>query len=116
MVRGVEGMVIFHQGPHADFATHPATPRPVRRHRMLRPPILPRIPTQLAWTVGIEHITENRDLWPLLWDANRAVAEAYGLNAADLDHILSAFPVFARKHPDFFAYLKERLERWRVET
>jgi len=59
---------------------------------------------------------ENRDLWPLLWDANRAVAEAYGLNANDLDHILSAFPVFARKHPEFFAYLKERLERWRVEV
>lgn len=77
---------------------------------------LPRIPTQLAWFAGIEHITENRDLWPLLWDANRAVAEAYGLNAADLDHILTAFPVFARKHPDFFAYLKERLARWRVEA
>jgi hypothetical protein len=75
---------------------------------------LPRIPTQLAWTAGIDHITENRDLWPLLWDANRAVAEAYGLDAADLDHILGAFPVFARKHPDFFAYLKERLERWRI--
>lgn len=74
---------------------------------------LPRIPTQFAWTAGIEHITENRDLWPLLWDANRAVAETYGLNAADLDHILSAFPVFARKHPDFFAYLRQRLEEWK---
>jgi len=39
MVRGVEGMTIFHHGPHADFATHPATPQPVRRHRMLRPPL-----------------------------------------------------------------------------
>ncbi len=76
----------------------------------------PRIPTQLAWAARIEHITENRDLWPLLWDANSAVAEAYGLDAADFDHILGAFPVFARKHPDFFAYLKESLERWRVEA
>ena len=76
---------------------------------------LPRIPTQLAWSAGIEHITENRDLWPLLWNANRAVAEACGLNADDLDHILSAFPVFARKRPDFFAYLKERLEGWKAE-
>ena len=39
MVRGVEGMAIFHHGPHADFATRPATPQPVRRHRMLRPPL-----------------------------------------------------------------------------
>lgn len=73
---------------------------------------LPRIPTQLAWTAGIEHITENHGLWPSLWDANRAVAEAYGINAADFDHILSAFPVFARKHPNFFAYLRQRLEEW----
>lgn len=77
---------------------------------------LPRISTQLAWVAGIEHITENRDLWPLLWDANRAVAEAYGLSAADLDHILEAFPVFARKHPDFFALLRERLESWKAEA
>jgi hypothetical protein len=67
-------------------------------------------------TAGIEHITEDRDLWPLLWDANRAVAEAYGLDAADLDHILGAFPVFARKHPDFFAYFEERLDGWRIEA
>jgi len=39
MVRGVEGMAIFHHGPHADVATRPATPQPVRRHRMLRPPL-----------------------------------------------------------------------------
>lgn len=74
---------------------------------------LPRIPTHLAWAAGIEHITDNRDLWPDLWTANRAVAEAYGLNDADLDHILTTFPVFARKHPDFFAYLRQRLEEWK---
>jgi len=34
MVRGVEGMAIFHHGPHADVATRPATPQPVRRDRM----------------------------------------------------------------------------------
>ena len=39
MVRGVEGMAIFHHGPHVDFATRPATPQAVRRHRMLRPPL-----------------------------------------------------------------------------
>jgi hypothetical protein len=75
-----------------------------------------RIPTQLAWTAGIEHITENRDLWPLPWDTNHAVAETYGLDPGDFAHILRAFPVFARKRPACFAYLKERLERWRVEA
>ena len=39
MVLGVEGMAIFHHGPHADVATHPATLQPVRRQRMLRPPL-----------------------------------------------------------------------------
>ena len=37
MVWGVEGMAIFHHGPHADFATRPATPKAARRQRMLRP-------------------------------------------------------------------------------
>ena len=32
-------MAIFHDGPPADFATRPATPQTVRRHRMLRPPL-----------------------------------------------------------------------------
>jgi len=74
------------------------------------------IPTQLAWAPRIEYITAHRDPWPLPRDANPAVAEAYGLDAANFAQILGAFPVFARKHRDFFAYLKERLERWRVEA
>ena len=34
-------MAIFHGGPPADLATRPAIPQTVRRHRMLRPPLLP---------------------------------------------------------------------------
>jgi len=76
---------------------------------------LPLVPTHLAWEAGVDHISELRELWPLLWDANRAVAEAYGLDAADFDHILGTFPVFARKRPDFFAYLRQRLDEWKTK-
>jgi hypothetical protein len=75
---------------------------------------LPRIPTHLAWEHGLSHITDKHDLWPLLWDANRAVAEAYGLTAEDFAHILQSFPVFARKRPEFFAYLQARLAEWKA--
>jgi hypothetical protein len=75
---------------------------------------LPRIPTHLAWEHGLSHIMEKRDLWPLLWDANRAVAEAYGLTADDFGHILASFPVFARKRPESFAYLQARLAEWKA--
>lgn len=54
-------------------------------------------------------MTEDRDLWPALWTANRAIAEAYGLNPADLGHILSTFPGMARKRRDFVAYVRARL-------
>ncbi|MBI4529872.1 MAG: type I restriction endonuclease subunit M [Deltaproteobacteria bacterium] len=74
---------------------------------------LPTVKTRLAWETGIDHITEDEALWPSLWEANRAVAQAYGLDADDLGYILSAFPVFARKRPKFFAYLKERVAEWK---
>lgn len=77
---------------------------------------LPCVPTHLAWLMGVEHITDLKDLWPLLWDANRAVAEAYGLSPDDFEHILSSFPVFARKRPSFFSYLKEQLAKWKEEV
>lgn len=50
----------------------------------------------------------------MLWDAKRAVAEAYGIGPDDFEHILSTFPGFARKRPEFFAYLQQRLEEWRA--
>jgi hypothetical protein len=73
----------------------------------------PHVPTELAWDCGVEHITEIEDLWPLLVQANLAVAEAYGLTPDDFEHILSTFPVFARKRPEFYAYLQERVREWR---
>jgi hypothetical protein len=74
------------------------------------------IPTQLSWESGATHITEMKHLWPTLWQANREVAEAYGLSADDFEHILDSFPVFARKRPEFFAYLKARLAEWKAAS
>ena len=45
-----------------------------------------------------------------------AVAQAYNLTPDDFEYILSTFPVFARKRPGFYAYLKERVRQWRVEA
>ena len=73
---------------------------------------LPTIQTRLVWRDGTRHITDDSGHWEELWAVEKAVAEAYGLNAADFGHILSAFPVFARKRPDFFAFLRERLTGW----
>ncbi len=50
---------------------------------------------------------------PLPWDFNDALAQTYGLNPDDFEHILTTFPVFARKRPEFFAYVLQRLEDWR---
>lgn len=46
---------------------------------------------------------------------NRVVAEAYGLGPDDFEYILSTFPVFARKRPEFYAYLQERVKEWKEE-
>ena len=77
---------------------------------------LPRIPTQLAWERGIGHVTKDEALWPALWAANRAVAEAYDLGPEELAHILASFPVFARKRSAFHAFLLRRLDAWRAEV
>lgn len=73
---------------------------------------LPKLPTRLAWDAGIGHVTEDKSAWPALWDANRAVAEAYGLDARDMAHILASFPGVARKRPEFHAFLQARLAEW----
>lgn len=74
---------------------------------------LPRIPTRAAWRAGIEHIGDDRACWTALWQANRAVAEAYGLDANDFAHILEAFPGFARKRRQLHAFFLEQLAAWR---
>lgn len=71
---------------------------------------LPRIETKLAWECGLGHITEDEALWPALWEANKAVAQAYGLNAADLAHIIGSFPGVARKRPDFHRFFLDQLK------
>lgn len=70
------------------------------------------LPTRKAWEAGIESITDDRTLWEGIWTANRIVAEAYGLDHADFAHVLGAFPGFARKRPDFHAFLLARLKDW----
>ncbi|HWP37885.1 MAG TPA: N-6 DNA methylase [Gemmatimonadales bacterium] len=62
---------------------------------------------------GLEHITELDTEWANLWAVNRMVAEAYGLGPADLSDVLSAFPVLARKRPEFHAFLLARLDEWK---
>ncbi len=37
------------------------------------------VATHCASDLGVEHITDCRALWASIWDANRAVAEAYVL-------------------------------------
>lgn len=76
---------------------------------------LPAIDSRLAWRAGIQHITEDRSLWPALWETNQAVAEAYGLDAADFAHILHAFPGFARKRPEFHAFLERKISEWAAQ-
>jgi hypothetical protein len=77
---------------------------------------LPRVATVCAWEHGIERITELKEHWESLWDANKAVAKAYGLNASDFEHILNSFPVFARKQPEFYEFLRDRLATWFQEA
>ncbi|MBI2899238.1 MAG: N-6 DNA methylase [Planctomycetes bacterium] len=74
---------------------------------------LPKIPTQLAWESKNEHISQDRDAWPLLWKSNRAVAEAYGLDADDFAHILDTFPGFKKKRPELHGYFIDQLAKWR---
>ena len=63
----------------------------------------------------LESILARPESWQNQWLANRAVAEAYGLGPDDFEHILSTFPVFARKRPAFYAYLQERVQEWKRE-
>ncbi len=86
---------------------------------VLRPDAIACIDSQKtcsAQDLGAEHVSEYRPMWELVWQSNRAVAEAYGLTPDDFEHILSTFPVFARKRPEFFAYLQERLAEWKEEV
>ncbi len=70
----------------------------------------------LSMPPGTMHVSQVAEFWPAIWELNRTVAEAYGLNPSDFEHILNSFPVFARKRPEFHAYLRERLAEWKAEA
>jgi hypothetical protein len=76
---------------------------------------LPSCDTASASMTQIQHQTDLEENWPHIWEANRAVAEAYGLTPEDFAHILSTFPVLAKKRPRFFAFVQERLKGWQAE-
>ncbi|MCX6354862.1 MAG: N-6 DNA methylase [Candidatus Aureabacteria bacterium] len=70
------------------------------------------IGTRSAAGTTIQHGSELSDMWPEIWQSNMVIARAYGLTPDDLAHILSTFPVFARKRPAFYAYLQQKVKRW----
>jgi len=77
---------------------------------------LPRISTINAYSENCQFITDRRDLWPILWKSNRAVAEAYGLDANDFAHVLQSFQAFARKRSEFYAFLVDQTTKWASEV
>lgn len=77
---------------------------------------LPTIPTHAAWRDQTAHFTDKPELWSRLVEANRAVAEAYGLDFGDFEHILGAFPVMARKRREFFEHLRVGSTECRAES
>lgn len=96
-------------GPNLSFTYMKSVPVPpataVRK--------LPAIETRLAWERPLDNVTQDQSVWALLWDIERAVAEAYDLTADDFEHVLSTFPGMAKKRRDFVAYLRERLAEWK---
>jgi hypothetical protein len=61
------------------------------------------------------HIAEVRKAIPIIWLANRAIAEAYGLTPHDIEYMLSTFPIFARKRHEFYGYLLQQIGEWKAE-
>ncbi|HWO41650.1 MAG TPA: N-6 DNA methylase, partial [Candidatus Eisenbacteria bacterium] len=80
--------------------------------RVAVPPVadcraIPAVETMSAG--GAEPADRDERYFEAVWRANQAVAQAYGLTADDVEYILSTFPVFARKHPKFMAFLMGNL-------
>lgn len=98
-------------GTHISFTY--MRPMPVPAAGVAR--ALPSLPSRLSWRDRTEHITDRHDLWPHLWEINRAVAEAYGLDADDFARILDTFPVMAKRRKEFVTYLQERVAEWKAE-
>jgi hypothetical protein len=54
-------------------------------------------------------LERNKRHFEAVWQANLAVAQAYGISSKDLAHVLSTFPVFACKHPELHRFLLVKL-------
>ncbi len=50
-----------------------------------------------------------------LSELNIIACQVYGLAPNDFEYILSTFPVFARKHAEFFIYLQNRIAEWKEQ-
>lgn len=77
---------------------------------------LPIFSTRSAYNSEIQSIYEDSRFFENIWLLNRAVAINYDLTPDDFEYILSTFPVFARKRPEFFAYLQQRLAEWKSKA
>jgi len=59
---------------------------------------------------GADPLERDQRYFEAVWQANWAVAKAYGLTQEDLAHILSTFPVFARKQPRLQGFIADNLQ------
>ena len=62
------------------------------------------------------HIAAVKEAMPSIWLANREIAEYYELSPYEMDYILNAFPVFARKRNELYGYLIQQIGEWKIET
>ena len=60
-------------------------------------------------------LVDQGEYFEILWGNELRVARAYGVSEQDFEYILASFPAFARKRPDFHAFLENSLARWRAE-
>lgn len=77
---------------------------------------IPVIETISVYDDKLTNIYLNLRYFQKLWQLNRTVAEAYGLSPDNFEYILSTFPVFARKRPEFFKFISERINEWKKES
>jgi hypothetical protein len=63
-----------------------------------------------------KHISEMLLERERVWEANRTVAEAYGIGATEMAHILDSFEVMRRKRPDMFSFFSRKIEEWKEES
>lgn len=73
----------------------------------IREPLV--IETRTAWDSHLDHTTDDETLWPALWQANQAVAQAYDLDHRDLAYILQTFPGMAKKRVGFVEYIQSQI-------